>query len=124
MPHHNGVTDTKSLTLTETTMGTDLILSEIKDANLRYLLLTQQMIRDDLDAAMFRLGISKKIADIIASLSTSQTIKLASSPNMLMRFRFDDATILGMLTHDTKEIAQAHAHASILLAAQPAVEMH
>ena len=26
-------------------MGTDVLLAEIKDANLRYLLLTQQMIR-------------------------------------------------------------------------------
>ncbi len=105
-------------------MGTDVILAEIKEANLRYLLLTQQMIHDDVDTAMFRLGISKKIEDLISSLSTAQTIKLASSPSMLMRFRFDDATILGMLTHDTKDLFQAQAHAAILLAAQPAVEMH
>jgi hypothetical protein len=28
------------------------------------------------------------------------------------------------LTHDTKDLFQAQAHAAILLAAQPAVEMH
>ena len=50
-------------------MGTDVLLAEIKDANLRYLLLTQQMIRDDVDTDMFRLGIRKKIEDLIYSLS-------------------------------------------------------
>jgi flagellar transcriptional activator FlhD len=37
---------------------------------------------------------------------------------MLTRFRFDDATILEMLTHHNKGYAQAMAHSAILMAGQ------
>jgi flagellar transcriptional activator FlhD len=103
-------------------MNTEDILSEIRDANLQYLLLAQQMIRQDLPTAIYRLGISDKVAQLISSLTTSQTMKLAANVTMLTRFRFDDSAILGMLTHDSKESFQSKAHAAILLASQPVEE--
>ncbi len=43
--------------------------NEIRELNLAYLMLAQQMIREDRDAAMFRLGVSEEVADMIESLS-------------------------------------------------------
>jgi len=41
------------------------MMAEIRDANLSYLMLAQQMIRADKATAIFRLGIAKEIADLI-----------------------------------------------------------
>lgn len=94
------------------------ILPEIRDANLSYLMLAQKMIREDKAAAIFRLGLSKPIADLIEGLSSAQVIKLAASSMMLARFRFDDSAILGMLTNYNKDYSLAKSHAAILMAGQ------
>lgn len=99
------------------------ILSEIKDANLNYLMLAQQLIRSDKATAIFRLGISKDVAELLEGLSNLQLVKLSSTNMMLARFRFDDSAILGMLTNYTKERAQAHLHTAILISGQAAEAM-
>lgn len=96
------------------------MMSEIKDANLNYLMLAQQMIRADKATAIFRLGVSDDIADLIEGLSNFQILKLSSSNMMLARFRFEDSAILNMLTDYTKDRALANAHSAILLSGQPA----
>ncbi|MEO8417576.1 MAG: flagellar transcriptional regulator FlhD [Methylophilaceae bacterium] len=93
------------------------MMMEIRDANLNYLMLAQQMIRADKATAIFRLGISKEIAELLEGLSNAQLIKLAVSNMMLARFRFEDSTILGMLTKYNKD--KAISHATILMAGQP-----
>jgi flagellar transcriptional activator FlhD len=100
-------------------MNLSEMTAEIRDANLSYLMLAQQMINADKAEAIFRLGISKDIADLLESLSNAQLLRLASTNMMLSRFRFDDIAILGMLTHHSKHIALSQAHAAILMAAQP-----
>ena len=45
-----------------------------------------------------------------------------NTDEILSEIRFDDSTILGMLTHDNKESFQSKAHAAILLASQPVEE--
>lgn len=94
------------------------ILAEIRDANLSYLMLAQQMIRSDKATAIFRLGISAEIADLLEGLNNAQILKLAASNMMLARFRFDDSAILGMLTDYYKDRELAHSHAAILMACQ------
>ena len=96
------------------------IMSEIKDANLNYLMLAQQLIRSDKATAIFRLGISKDIADLLEGLSNLQLLKLSHTNMMLARFRFDDSAILGMLTNYTKDRSQAHLHTAVLMAGQTA----
>jgi flagellar transcriptional activator FlhD len=93
------------------------MMMEIRDANLSYLMLAQQMIRADKATAIFRLGISDEIADLLEGLSNAQLIKLAVSNMMLARFRFEDSAILGMLTKYNKD--KALSHATILMAGQP-----
>lgn len=99
------------------------MMSEIRDANLNYLMLAQQMIRSDKATAIFRLGISKDIADLLESLSNLQLLKLSSSSMMLARFRFDDSSILGMLTNYTKNSTQAQLHKAVLMSGQTAEAM-
>ncbi|MHB1654869.1 MAG: flagellar transcriptional regulator FlhD [Burkholderiales bacterium] len=103
-------------------MTTNDILAEIRDANLNYLMLAQQMIRADKATAIFRLGVDAQIAELLEGLSNSQLLKLASSNMMLARFRFDDGAILGMLTSYSKDRLLAQSHAAILMAGQAVAE--
>lgn len=98
------------------------MLAEIRDANLNYLMLAQQMIRADKATAVFRLGVDAQIAELLEGLSNSQLLKLASSNMMLARFRFDDGAILSMLTSYSKDRALAQSHAAILMAGQAVEE--
>ena len=107
-----------------TKMTPNDMMAEIRDANLSYLMLAQQMIRADKATAIFRLGIAKEIADLIEGLNNSQILKLAGSNMMLARFRFEDSSILCMLTNYNKERALAHSHAAILMAGQAVEEIH
>lgn len=100
-------------------MSNSETLNEIREINLSYLVLAQRLIREDRAAAMFRLGVSEELADVLSRLTLAQLVKLASSNLLLCRFRFDDHAILSNLTHTGKDIAVQQSHASILLAAQP-----
>lgn len=100
-------------------MDTSDMMAEIRDANISYLMLAQQMIRSDKATAIFRLGISDDIAELIQGLSNAQILKLAGTNMMLTRFRFDDGAIFGMLTNYNKDKALAQSHAAILMACQP-----
>lgn len=104
-------------------MNANTMMAEIRDANLSYLMLAQQMIRSDKPAAIFRLGISSEIADLIEGLNNAQILKLAGANMMLARFRFDDGAILGMLTSYNKDRELAHSHAAILMAGQAVEEI-
>ncbi|MFJ3046364.1 flagellar transcriptional regulator FlhD [Herbaspirillum chlorophenolicum] len=104
-------------------MNTNDMMAEIRDANLSYLMLAQQMVRSDKPTAIFRLGISAEIADLIEGLSNAQIMKLAATNMMLTRFRFDDSAILGMLTNYNKDKSLAQSHAAILMACQPSEQI-
>ena len=104
-------------------MNTNAMMAEIRDANLGYLMLAQQMIRSDKATAIFRLGISSDIADLIDGLNNAQILKLSGTNMMLARFRFDDGAVLGMLTNYNKDRALSQSHAAILMAGQAVEEI-
>jgi flagellar transcriptional activator FlhD len=101
-------------------MNDEQLTSEIRDANLTYLMLAQNLIRKDKAEALFRLGISEESADLIATLSPAQILKIASSTMLLCRFRVDDDMVWGLLTnHSASKVnndATTKLHASILMA--------
>ncbi|MDO9009710.1 MAG: flagellar transcriptional regulator FlhD [Thiobacillus sp.] len=101
-------------------MKLDEMMDEIRDVNLNYLMLAQHMIQTDKTAAVFRLGISQDVADLIETLTAAQILKLAGSGMLVSRFRFDDGMVLNMLTSYTKDRAMAQSHAAILMAGQAA----
>ena len=102
-------------------MDKQQMLDEIRETNLAYLLLAQQMIKLDKATGMFRLGISDDVALVLEKLSAGQILKMAASNMLLCRFRFDDSTILGLLTDYSKSKPMVHSHAAVLMAGQPAL---
>lgn len=101
-------------------MSNEQLSTEIRDANLTYLMLAQNMIRRDKADALFRLGISEESADLIATLSPAQILKIASGAMLLCRFRIDDDVVWNLLTNHTANKVDndgtTKLHASILMA--------
>jgi flagellar transcriptional activator FlhD len=93
--------------------------SEIRELNLSYLMLAQQLIQSDRAGAMFKLGIGEDVADIIENLSPAQILRMASSEMLLCRFRFDDTLLLNLLGNHGRENSAARIHATILAATKP-----
>ena len=85
--------------------------NDIKEVNLSYLMLAQNMVRADREAAIFRLGISEEIADVLTRLTPGQVLKMASSDMLLCSFRFDDALLLDLLANHERERGVGHLHA-------------
>jgi flagellar transcriptional activator FlhD len=99
------------------------LMSEIRDANLSYLILAQRLIRADKAQALYRLGVSEEMADIVDALSPSQMMKVAASNMLMCRFRFDDEMVWSLLTDHGRSGTEAEGdrsalrlHASILMA--------
>lgn len=102
-------------------MTTDQLMNEIRDTNLSYLMLAQTMIRTDKVQALFRLGLSEPVADLIGQLSPQQLMRVSSRNLMMCTIRFDDELIWGLLTHshDPRQQVEQNAgqlHASVLMA--------
>lgn len=101
-------------------MNHEQMLNEIRDANLTYLMLAQNLIRQNKAEALFRLGLSEQAADMLAMLSPAQVLKLASSSMLLCRMRVDDDMVWSLLTHHNvskvNNDATTRLHASILMA--------
>ena len=101
-------------------MTDEQLNSEIREANLTYLMLAQNLIRKDKAEALFRLGISEESADLIAVMSPVQISKIAASNMLLCRFRVSDETVWSLLTnHNVSKIdngATTRLHANILMA--------
>ena len=105
-------------------MNTEQIVAEYREANLTYLMLAQNLIRQDKAEALFRLGIHEEAADMLATLSAAQILKLASGNMLLCHFRVDDNLLWNLLTnHDVKKVgneATNRLHANILMAGRVA----
>jgi flagellar transcriptional activator FlhD len=104
-------------------MSPDQLINEIRDVNLSYLMLAQTMIRSDKALALFRLGISEEVADLLAQMSPQQLVRTASRNMLLCAMRFDDELIWGLLTdgHTARQGTEPNAdrlHASLLMAGQ------
>ena len=101
-------------------MTDEQMSAEIREANLTYLMLAQNLIRKDKAEAQFRLGISEESADLMAALSPAQISKIASSSMLLCRFRMDDEVVWSLLTNQAARKvdndATTRLHASILMA--------
>lgn len=104
-------------------MKTQDLLSEISEINLTYLMLAQRMLAADRDTALFRLGISENLADILLEISPAQLIKLASTNVLLCRFRLDDQAMLGLVTQPHRETGLQQGQMSILLSRQGVAEI-
>jgi len=99
---------------------TDDLMRQIGDVNLSYLLLAQRMVCRDKAVAIYRLGISSELAEILANLSPHQVIRVAMSNQMPLDFRFSNqACSLKQITQERLLPTLNQTHASILMAAMP-----
>lgn len=87
---------------------------EIKELNLSYLMLAQQMLQADREGAMLKLGIGEDVVKMIEELSPGQILRMASSDMLLARFRFDDTMLLNLLANHERDSAASRIHATIL----------
>ena len=94
------------------------ISREIGDINLAYMLLAQKLVRQDRVAAMFRLGVSSELADMLAGMSLAQILKLAASNFLLCSFRFDEHASMSAVVGEDKDTMLQQAHMSILMSAR------
>ena len=97
--------------------------NDIKEVNLAYLMLAQSMVRADRPAAIFRLGISEEIADVLHRLTPGQVLKMASTDMLLCSFRFDDTLLIDLLVNHERDRGVGHVHAAILAAGKPVEAM-
>jgi flagellar transcriptional activator FlhD len=97
-------------------------MPEIREVNLSYLMLAQSMIRADKVHAMFCLGLSEEVADILSDLGPGQLLKIASGNMLMCRFRFDDEMVWQLLSEHGKrslggiDANASRLHASIVMA--------
>lgn len=92
---------------------------DVREVNLAYLMLAQQMVREDRETAIFRLGVSEEVAQLLSDLSPGQVLKMAASDMVLCRFRFDDTLLLNLLSSHEREAGMSQLHATILATAVP-----
>jgi len=104
-------------------MNANQLHEEIKELNLSYLLLAQQMIKSDKASALFRLGVCSDTADLIAGLTPAQILKMSSGNVLLCAFRLDEEVLLNMITGYSKDRMMSQAHTSIMLANKPVAEL-
>lgn len=96
-------------------MNAEAMLDEIREANLTYLMLAQALIRKDRAQALYRLGLTEEVADLVAGLSPAQVLKIAASNMLMCRFRFDDQAVWSLLSGAGKSREAAGMHAAILM---------
>ena len=99
-------------------MNAKQIHEEIKETNLSYMLLAQQMIRGDKSSAASSLGVSEEMADLVAGLSPAQLTKMSACNMLLCCFRFEEDLLLNMVTGHKNErmMSQARQTAEALAA--------
>jgi len=96
-------------------------MAEIRETNLSYLILAQRLIREDRAQALYRLGVSEEVADLLGALTPSQLLKIASGNQLMCRMRFDDELVWSLLADhgrasERDEGSARRLHASILMA--------
>lgn len=96
-------------------------MSEIREANLSYLILAQRLIREDRAQALYRLGISEEVAELLDALTPSQLLRVAAGNQLMCRLRFDDELVWSLLADHGRsagrdEGSARRLHASILMA--------
>ena len=94
--------------------------AEIRELNLAYLMLAQNMLRNDRATAMFRLGLGDELADVIEALTAAKLVRMAGSQMLIPCFRFDDAQLARLMAGEGRDAVSAGLHAAIIAAGKAA----
>lgn len=96
--------------------------AEIRELNLAYLMLVQQMLRSDRETAMFRLGLDKEVADLVEGLSAAKLVRMAGNQMLVPQFRFNDEQLARLMAGEGRDSATSSLHAAIIAAGKAAEE--
>lgn len=96
--------------------------AEIRELNLAYLMLAQQMLRSDRETAMFRLGIGEPFADLIESLSAAKLVRMANDQMLMPQFRINDEQLGRLMAGEGRDPATSSLHAAIIAAGKASEE--
>uniref|UniRef100_A0A1A9Z1A0 Flagellar transcriptional regulator FlhD n=1 Tax=Glossina pallidipes TaxID=7398 RepID=A0A1A9Z1A0_GLOPL len=99
-------------------MINDNILKNIHEINLSYLLLAQEIIKQDRKIASFRLGVCEETLDKISELSLSELIKLGATNQLICLLRLDDKKVINCLTRESRVDELQQVHTGIMLSTQ------
>lgn len=94
--------------------------AEIRELNLAYLMLAQNMLRNDRATAMFRLGVGDELADVIEALTAAKLVRMAGGQMLIPCFRFDDAQLARLMAGEGRDAVSAGLHAAIIAAGKAA----
>jgi len=78
------------------------------------------MLRSDRATAMFRLGVSDELADLIETMSAAKLVRMAGSQMLVPCFRFDDAQLARLMAGEGRDAVSAGLHAAIIAAGRAA----
>jgi len=90
-------------------------LQKIYAFNLSYLLLARQLIQQDVETANFYLGIDKEQMTPLKTLPLPAMVRMASMDQLICQLRFDNETIIRLLTRNSRLEALQGIHAGIIL---------
>lgn len=96
------------------------LLEQIRETNLSYLLLAKQLINEDRQSAMIRLGIDEHTVDLLEQLTTAQVLRISSTDVPMCNVRFEDPSVWKLLSDHGKDRAISGLHAAILMAGKSA----
>ncbi|WP_336239635.1 flagellar transcriptional regulator FlhD [Enterobacter chuandaensis] len=94
------------------------VIQNIFNVNLSYLLLIQQLIKDDKVTACFRSGLSIELIELLSVLPLPQIIKLSSSSQLICKLRINDRDILDSLTKESRINGLQQLQTGILLSSE------
>lgn len=90
-------------------------LQKIYTFNLSYLLLAQHLIKQDAGSAGFYLGISEELIDRLKKLSLPELLRMASVDRLICQLRFDNESVVDVITRNSRLEALQGMHAGIIL---------
>ncbi|WP_442798716.1 flagellar transcriptional regulator FlhD [Pantoea vagans] len=90
-------------------------LQKIYAFNLSYLLLAQNLIQQDSTTAGFYLGIDNELIKLLKTLPLPEILRMASVDHVICQLRFDNESIMDVLTRNSRLEALQSIHGGIIL---------
>jgi flagellar transcriptional activator FlhD len=95
-------------------------LAEIQELNMTYMLLAKQLLSEDREAAIFRLGISPDVGDYILSLSAKKLAQISRTSQFLCSLRIESVVELEATIASHRDYFETPSHHAVLLASKAA----
>lgn len=99
-------------------MDNDVLLEEIRQHNLAYLILVQKMLVSDTEVACVRLGITEALGQRLAKLSVQEMTRMSQISQLLCRLPYVTPEQIDALVQD-REHSMYSLQSALVLASSP-----